>query len=268
MTLLDGDGPALPQTRSTGDTVSSVEERNPRTEVMRNRVDSRAGPPIEAVGERFNDGSSVWSVVRMQQQALAILEVQSWSVGMVALDVATKAASVSVVQTELNDLLGICARLTGEVAALRAALDAAQAVAQQCGVSVVSDLIPRPAPNSESAWLAKPESNPLIEQDVVHFPRETNMAEATQQAIGFIETQGFTAVIEAVDSACKAANVEVVGREKLGGGYIAVVVRGDVAAVRAAIDAAKPRVEGLGKLIATHVIARPSASVLALLPKA
>lgn len=187
---------------------------------------------------------------------------------MVALDAASKAASVRVLQAELNDLLGICARLEGDVASLRAALDAARDVATRCGSSVVVDLIPRPAPNTEAAWLAKPESNPLIEQDVVHFPRESNMADNAQLAIGFIETQGFTAVIEAVDSACKAANVEVVGREKLGGGYIAVVVRGDVAAVRAAIDAAKPRVEGLGKLIATHVIARPSAAVLSLLPKA
>jgi microcompartment protein CcmL/EutN len=202
------------------------------------------------------------------QHALGILEVQSWSIGMVAVDAATKAASVRVLQAELNDLLGICARFEGDVASLRAALEAARDIAINCGSNVVVDVIPRPAPNTESAWLAKPESNPLIEQDVVHFPRETPMAEANVQAIGFIETQGFTAVIEAVDSACKAANVEVVGREKLGGGYIAVVVRGDVAAVRAAVDAAKPRVEGLGKLIATHVIARPSAAVLSLLPKA
>jgi microcompartment protein CcmL/EutN len=86
-------------------------------------------------------------------------------------------------------------------------------------------------------------------------------------ALGFIETQGFTAVFEAIDSACKAANVEVLGKEKLGGGYVTVVVKGDVAAVKAAIDAGKSKVEGLGKLIAAHVIARPSASVLALLPK-
>ncbi len=87
------------------------------------------------------------------------------------------------------------------------------------------------------------------------------------QALGFIETQGFTAVFEAIDTACKAAQVDVVGKEKLGGGYVTVVVRGDVAAVRAAIDAARPKVEGLGKLIAAHVIARPSQSVMALLPK-
>lgn len=86
-------------------------------------------------------------------------------------------------------------------------------------------------------------------------------------AIGLIETQGFTAVMEAIDTACKAANVTILGKEKLGGGYITIVIKGDVAAVRAAVDAAKPKVEGLGKLIAAHVIARPSESVLTLLPK-
>lgn len=86
-------------------------------------------------------------------------------------------------------------------------------------------------------------------------------------ALGFIETQGFTAVFEAIDAACKSANVEVVAKEKLGGGYITVVIRGDVAAVSAAIESGKSKVEGLGKLIAAHVIARPSAQVMSLLPK-
>ncbi len=87
-------------------------------------------------------------------------------------------------------------------------------------------------------------------------------------AIGFIETQGYTAVIEAIDTACKAANVEVLGREKLGGGYITVVIKGDVAAVEAAVQAGQAKVGALGKLIASHVIARPSEGVLGLLPKA
>ena len=94
------------------------------------------------------------------------------------------------------------------------------------------------------------------------------MNESAPFAIGMIETQGLTAVFEAIDTACKAANVEVIGREKLGGGYITVLIKGDVAAVNAAVDAGKAKVEGLGKLIAAHVIARPSPSLLALLPKA
>jgi microcompartment protein CcmL/EutN len=82
-----------------------------------------------------------------------------------------------------------------------------------------------------------------------------------------IETQGFTAVIEAIDTACKAANVEVLGKEKLGGGYVTILLKGDVAAVKAAVDAGRAKVDGLGKLIAAHVIARPSTAVLSLLPK-
>jgi microcompartment protein CcmL/EutN len=60
----------------------------------------------------------------------------------------------------------------------------------------------------------------------------------------------------------------VLGREKLGGGYVTVLIKGDVAAVKAAIDAGRAKVEGLGKLIAAHVIPRPSTAVLSLLPKA
>jgi microcompartment protein CcmL/EutN len=98
--------------------------------------------------------------------------------------------------------------------------------------------------------------------------REETVAETTSYALGFIETQGFTAVFEAIDTACKAANVQVIGKEKLGGGYVTVVIKGDVAAVKAAIEAGRQKVPELGKLIAAHVIPRPSESVLALLPRA
>jgi microcompartment protein CcmL/EutN len=93
------------------------------------------------------------------------------------------------------------------------------------------------------------------------------MPEAQPYALGMIETQGFTAVLEAIDTACKAAHVEVVGKEKLGGGYITVLVRGEVSAVNAAVEAGKEKVGSLGKLIAAHVIPRPSDSVISLLPK-
>lgn len=96
---------------------------------------------------------------------------------------------------------------------------------------------------------------------------QPTMPDAPPYALGFIETQGFTAVFEAIDTACKAANVEVVAKEKLGGGYVTVVIRGDVAAVNAAIEAGKSKVGELGRLIAAHVIARPTANVMSLLPK-
>ena len=117
------------------------------------------------------------------------------------------------------------------------------------------------------------EYNGLIEQDVVQLPQERietheeiAMPETPVAALGFVETQGFTAVFAAIDTACKAANVEVVGKEKLGGGYVTVIVKGDVAAVTAAIEAARGQVADLGVLIAAHVVTRPSPSVLRLLP--
>ncbi len=92
------------------------------------------------------------------------------------------------------------------------------------------------------------------------------MNEQSNFAVGLIETQGFTAVFEAIDTAVKTANVEVLAREKLGGGYITVVIKGDVAAVRAAVEAGSAKVGSLGRLVAAHVIANPSQAVLSLLP--
>ena len=93
------------------------------------------------------------------------------------------------------------------------------------------------------------------------------MSQEPSCGLGVIETQGFTAVFEAIDTACKTANVEVIGKEKLGGGYVAVIIKGELSAVIAAVEAGKNKVGDLGKLIAAHVIARPSEAVLSLLPK-
>ena len=205
--------------------------------------------------------------------ALGLLEVKSWTATMAALDAAEKAGNIRVLQVEINDLYGACVKFTGSTSDVEAALAAGRAVAQGMNADVVTDLIPAPSPASRPAYDAKPEFSPLIEQDVVVFPTSTTNQERTVSeqapfAIGMIETQGLTAVIEAIDTAVKAANVEVLGREKLGGGYITVLIKGDVAAVKAAIDAGRAKVEGLGKLIAAHVIPRPSTAVLSLLPKA
>lgn len=206
---------------------------------------------------------------------LALFEIQGWSPAMVLLDVADKAAHLRLLQVELNDMSGTLIKVAGTAADLRAALSACAAVARTMNVSCTAHLIDRPDPQLQRVYLSPPEFSPLIQSNVVFSPRADQAQEAivsspTPFAIGFIETQGFTAVIEAIDTACKAANVEVVGKEKLGGGYITVVVKGDVAAVKAAIDAGKAKLEGLGlgKLIAAHVIARPGAGILSLLPKA
>ena len=206
--------------------------------------------------------------------ALGLLEVTGFTPAMVALDAMEKTARIQIFQAELNDFYGVVLKVTGDVANVGRALEAGSSWAERMGGKPVSQLISRPAPDLWRAVDSPSEYNPLIQQQVVHRPAdvakgEKSVADSPEgSALGFIETQGFTAVFQAIDTACKAANVEVLGKEKLGGGYVTVIVRGDVAAVSAAIESGKRQVEGLGKLIAAHIIPRPSASVLALLPPA
>ena len=82
-------------------------------------------------------------------------------------------------------------------------------------------------------------------------------------AIGLIETKGLVAQIEAADAMLKAANVTLVGQIQIGGAYITTVIRGDVASVRAAVDAGQATASQVGELVGAHVIARPEAGVLA-----
>jgi microcompartment protein CcmL/EutN len=182
------------------------------------------------------------------------------------LDAMEKNASIRILQSELNDAPGVCIKFTGSVSDLESAARTARLTAEAMQTPVLAHVIPRPSPGSQAAYLAAPDFNPLIEQPSVQNPENT-MSEQANFAVGLIETQGFTAVFEAIDTALKTANVEVLAREKLGGGYITVVIKGDVSAVRAAVDAAKVSTEGLGKLIAAHVIPSPSQGVLSLLPK-
>jgi len=81
-----------------------------------------------------------------------------------------------------------------------------------------------------------------------------------------IEVKGFVGMVEAADAMVKAAKVELVGYEKTGGGYVTAVIRGDVAAVKAAVDAGHNGASKVGEIVATHIIARPHANVDLVLP--
>jgi len=85
-------------------------------------------------------------------------------------------------------------------------------------------------------------------------------------ALGMIETRGFVAMVEAADAMVKAARVELVSYEKTGGGYTTAVVRGDVAAVKAATEAGSRAAERVGELVSVHVIPRPHANIDEALP--
>ena len=86
------------------------------------------------------------------------------------------------------------------------------------------------------------------------------------EALGMIETKGFVASVEAADAMVKAANVVLIGKEYIGAGYVTVLVRGDVGAVKAATDAGAAAARRVGELVSVHVIPRPHGEVEKILP--
>jgi microcompartment protein CcmL/EutN len=87
-----------------------------------------------------------------------------------------------------------------------------------------------------------------------------------EEALGLIETRGFVAMVEASDAMVKAAKVRLIGYEKIGGGYVTTIVRGDVAAVRAATEAGSSAAAKVGEVISVHVIPRPHPALEDVLP--
>ena len=87
-----------------------------------------------------------------------------------------------------------------------------------------------------------------------------------QEALGMVETKGYVGAVEAADAMVKSANVSLVGKERIGAGYVTVMVRGDVGAVKAATDAGASAAERVGELISVHVIPRPHNDVSKILP--
>ncbi|WP_342510691.1 BMC domain-containing protein [Sporosarcina sp. FSL K6-1522] len=86
-------------------------------------------------------------------------------------------------------------------------------------------------------------------------------------ALGMIETKGLVGAVEAADAMSKAANVKLIGKVHVGGGLVTVMVRGDVGAVKASVDAGAAAVENIGELVSVHVIPRPHSDIELILPK-
>jgi ethanolamine utilization protein EutM len=93
------------------------------------------------------------------------------------------------------------------------------------------------------------------------------MADTSLDALGMIETKGLIGSIEAADAMVKAARVQLIGKEMIGGGYVTVMVRGDVGAVKAATEAGAAAAQRVGELVSAHVIPRPHGDVESLLPR-
>jgi carbon dioxide concentrating mechanism protein CcmO len=203
---------------------------------------------------------------------LGFIEVPFLSVAAVVADAAAKAARVSILGFEATGNENILIRLGGGVADVEAALAVADEIATRLGTSTVTQTIPRPAEGMAAMIHFPNANNPLYggrdQLLPTDFPQPQNKIMSNKkEALGILETQGLTAILEATDAMLKAANVTLVGKEKIGAAYVTVIVKGDVAAVTAAVEAGSRAVGQLGKLIAAHVIARPHDELVALLPK-
>jgi microcompartment protein CcmL/EutN len=203
---------------------------------------------------------------------LGFAECQFLSVTALVADALAKVADVRLLGLEATGSERVLIRLAGASPAdVRAALDAAEATAARLGSSITTTLLAQPDDALSTLNAGPLVHNPLYggRDELRPTDHQLNLKttmNTSPQALGILETQGLTAILEATDAMLKAANVKLVGKEKIGAAYVTVIVRGDVAAVKAAVDAGQRAAAPLGKVIAAHVIARPHDDLTALLP--
>ncbi|MCP5534839.1 MAG: BMC domain-containing protein [Akkermansiaceae bacterium] len=206
---------------------------------------------------------------------LGFIEVRHLSIAAIVADTVTKSANVHLLGLEPAGTELTLIRISGDSPAdVQSALDEAHTEAARLGGEATTTMMANPDPNIPSLnegdmiinglYGGREELKPT---DYQPNKLETNTTMSKpQKAIGILETQGLTASLEATDAMLKAADVSLVGKEKIGAAYVTIIIEGDVAAVKAAIDTGAAAVGDLGKLIAAHVIARPHNDLIALLP--
>ncbi len=205
-------------------------------------------------------------------KALGFAEIPFFSITAMVADRIVKAAAVRLLGIETTGNQNLMLRIQGDVASVEAALSAAEKRALELGSEAIVSCLSRPENALDRLINFANIQNPLYGGRDQFLPTDypepkVQTMNPNPQALGILETQGLTAVLEATDAMLKSANVTLVGKEKIGAAYVTVIVKGDVAAVNAAVDAGSKAVGNLGKLIAAHVIARPHDDLLALLPK-
>ncbi len=178
-------------------------------------------------------------------RALGLLETVGYSVMIEGADSGVKAANVDIVGRLWVGSGYATVLFRGDVAAVRAAIDAGSQNASSMGRVVTAHVIPAPHPMLSKVMPVGPA---VVKEEA---------GKIDGNALGFIETKGFAGLVEAADAAVKAAQVEALGWQKVGAALVTVVVRGDVAAVKAAIDAGGEAARRVGELVALHIIPRP-----------
>ena len=217
---------------------------------------------------------------------VALVEVFGLGPALVIADRVLKAANVSIIGIEGDAGTDSLIKFTGDAANCTRAIEVANEVAQLMHAKFTATLRlmfqdPRDVPliHTPQEYSGISESNlhllPKIDNKPENESKNNNDKQTHadnskgwwhMQALGLLETQGLVGALEGADAMLKAANVEIVGKEKIGAAHVTVMVRGDVAAVTAAIEAGKAAAARVGKLVSAHVIARPHESLAKLLP--
>ena len=183
-------------------------------------------------------------------------------------DEGCKAAPVVIAGIEGNAGQDCIVKFVGEAAAVRRALEVAKETGERLHATFTAALRLNYGDPDKVPMVYTPQEFSQITCGYLHILPQTYSGGKgpNMQALGILETQGLTGVIEGTDAMLKAANVEIVGKEKIGAAHVTVMVRGDVAAVQAAVAAGKAAAEKVGKVVAAHVIARPHEALAKLLP--
>jgi len=180
--------------------------------------------------------------------ALGMIETVGFTAMIEAADAAVKAALVEIVHKLWIGSGYAIVLLRGDVAAVKAAVDAGASSAGRIGKVVAAHVIPSPHYS-----LSKPMPIGAIPPPA----KKEKAAVESADALGFIETKGFAALIASSDSAVKAARTECLGFQKVGAALVTSVFRGDIAAVKASVDSGASEARRVGELVSVHVIPRP-----------
>ncbi len=206
-------------------------------------------------------------------KALGMLEVYSFTTAVVAADLCAKAADVKIIafdRTRPGSLdvpapLVMQVKVSGNVAAVKAAIEAGKEYAESVGKYIISHTIPNPGEGTEKmAYLLdmnKDKYNKKLPKSFINED-ENESPKTSAEAIGMIEVEGLVAAIEGLDAMTKAADVRIVHTEKrLGGRLVTFIVAGEVSAVKAAVETGVQSAGAVGKIFGSAVIARPHAEL-------
>ena len=191
-------------------------------------------------------------------KAIGFIETKGLVGNIEATDAMLKAASVDFLGSVALGAGLVAVVVTGEVASVKASVEAGAEAASRVGELFGTHVIPRP--HDDIARVLPPKG------PATGKPEGKGEQVPLKAALGMIETNGFTASIEATDAMLKAAEVTLVGQEQIGAGLVTVFVQGDVGAVKSAVEAGQVAASRIGEVVSAHVIPRPHVSVSECMP--